>query len=197
MRTFLPLAFWYWLYNQLFFFLGALGFFVIHFLVAFIGFGGMDTLASAILTTLYAFILYKLFGRFLWRNRLQQYNFSNNTLIYASLLPLILGSVVLTASFAIADGKIYNTMTAMPVLAAINLSLSYLPLAKSVWTMLILGSIFNLFTLTCFWRYCHKYLQQEIPWLKLLIPPAICLLICTIVIYGITITYLPDDKVGG
>ena len=52
MRTFLPLAFWYWLYNQLFFFLGALGFFVIHFLVAIIGFGGMDTLASAILTTL-------------------------------------------------------------------------------------------------------------------------------------------------
>lgn len=196
MRTFLPLAFWYWLYNQLFFFLGALGFFVIHFLVAFIGFGGMDTLASAILTTLYAFILYKLFGRFLWRNRLQQYNFSSNTLIYASLLPLILGSVVLTASFAIADGKIYNTMTAMPVLAAINLSLSYLPLAKSVWTMLILGSIFNLFTLTCFWRYCRKYLQQEIPWLKLLIPLAICLVICTIVIYGITITYLPDDKAG-
>lgn len=53
MRTFLPLAFWYWLYNQLFFFLGALGFFVIHFLVALIGFGGMDTLASAIFTTLY------------------------------------------------------------------------------------------------------------------------------------------------
>lgn len=197
MRTFLPLAFWYWLYNQLFFFLGALGFFVIHFLVAFIGFGGMDTLASAILTTLYAFILYKLFGRFLWRNRLQQYSFSSNTLIYASLLPLILGSVVLTASFAIADGKIYNTMTAMPVLAAINLSLSYLPLAKSVWTMLILGSIFNLFTLICFWRYCRKYLQQEIPWLKLLIPLAICLVICTIIIYSITIIYLPDDKVGG
>lgn len=196
MRTFLPLAFWYWLYNQLFFFLGALGFFVIHFLVAFIGFGGMDTLASAILTTLYAFILYKFFGRFLWRNRLQQYSFSSNTLIYASLLPLILGSVVLTASFAIADGKIYNTMTAMPVLAAINLSLSYLPLAKSVWTMLILGSIFNLFTLICFWRYCRKYLQQEIPWLKLLIPLAICLVICTIIIYGITITYLPDDKAG-
>lgn len=196
MRTFLPLAFWYWLYNQLFFFLGALGFFVIHFLVAFIGFGGMDTLASAILTTLYAFILYKLFGSFLWRNRLQQYSFSSNTLIYASLLPLILGSVVLTASFAIADGKIYNTMTAMPVLAAINLSLSYLPLAKSVWTMLILGSIFNLFTLICFWRYCRKYLQQEIPWLKLLIPLAICLVICTIIIYGITITYLPDDKAG-
>lgn len=196
MRTFLPLAFWYWLYNQLFFFLGALGFFVIHFLVAFIGFGGMDTLASAILTTLYAFILYKLFGRFLWRNRLQQYSFSSNTLIYASLLPLILGSVVLTASFAIADGKIYNTMTAMPVLATINLSLSYLPLAKSVWTMLILGSIFNLFTLICFWRYCRKYLQQEIPWLKLLIPLAICLVICTIIIYGITITYLPDDKAG-
>lgn len=196
MRTFLPLAFWYWLYNQLLFFLGALGFFVIHFLVAFIGFGGMDTLASAILTTLYAFILYKLFGRFLWRNRLQQYSFSSNTLIYASLLPLILGSVVLTASFAIADGKIYNTMTAMPMLAAINLSLSYLPLAKSVWTMLILGSIFNLFTLICFWRYCRKYLQQEIPWLKLLIPLAICLAVCTIIIYGITITYLPDDKVG-
>ena len=69
MRTFLPLAFWYWLYNQLFFFLGALGFFVIHFLVAFIGFGGMDTLASGILITLYALILYKLFGRFLWRSR--------------------------------------------------------------------------------------------------------------------------------
>lgn len=197
MRTFLPLAFWYWLYNQLFFFLGALGFFVIHFLVAFIGFGGMDILASGILITLYALILYKLFGRFLWRNRLQQYSFSSNTLIYASLLPLILGSVILTASFAIADGKIYNTMTAMPVLAAINLSLSYLPLAKSVWTMLILGSIFNLFTLICFWRYCRKYLQQEIPWLKLLIPLAICLVICTIIIYSITIMYLPDDKVGG
>ena len=61
MRTFLPLAFWYWLYNQLLFFLGALGFFVIHFLVAFIGFGGMDTLASGIsdnnlcLNPLYAF----------------------------------------------------------------------------------------------------------------------------------------------
>lgn len=79
MRTFLPLAFWYWLYNQLFFFLGALGFFVIHFLVAIIGFGGMDTLASAILTTLYAFILYKLFGRFLWRSRLQQYNPGQHT----------------------------------------------------------------------------------------------------------------------
>ena len=108
MRTFLPLAFWYWLYNQLLFFLGALGFFVIHFLVAFIGFGGMDTLASAILTTLYAFILYKLFGHFLWRSRLQQYNPSSNTLICSSLLPLILGSIMLTASFAIADGKIYN-----------------------------------------------------------------------------------------
>lgn len=104
---------------------------------------------------------------------------------------------MLTASFAIADGKIYNTMTAMPMLAAINLSLSYLPLAKSVWTMLILGSIFNLFTLICFWRYCRKYLQQEIPWLKLLIPLAICLAVCTIIIYSITIMYLPDDKVGG
>lgn len=197
MRTFLILAFWYWFYNQLFFLLAAMGFFVIHFLVAVIGFGGMDTLASGILLILYALILYKLFGRFLWRNRLQQYSFSSNTLIYASLLPLILGSVILTASFAIADGKIYNTMTAMPVLAAINLSLSYLPLAKSVWTMLILGSIFNLFTLICFWRYCRKYLQQEIPWLKLLIPLAICLVICTIIIYSITIMYLPDDKVGG
>lgn len=197
MRTFLILAFWYWFYNQLFFLLAAMGFFVIHFLVAVIGFGGMDTLASGILLILYALILYKLFGRFLWRNRLQQYSFSSNTLIYASLLPLILGSVILTASFAIADGKIYNTMTAMPVLAAINLSLSYLPLAKSVWTMLILGSIFNLFTLICFWRYCRKYLQQEIPWLKLLIPLAICLVICTIIIYSITIIYLPDDKVGG
>lgn len=197
MRTFLILAFWYWFYNQLFFLLAAMGFFVIHFLVAVIGFGGMNTLASGILLILYALILYKLFGRFLWRNRLQQYSFSSNTLIYASLLPLILGSVILTASFAIADGKIYNTMTAMPVLAAINLSLSYLPLAKSVWTMLILGSIFNLFTLICFWRYCRKYLQQEIPWLKLLIPLAICLVICTIIIYSITIMYLPDDKVGG
>ena len=27
MRTFLPLAFWYWLYNQLFFFLGGIGLF--------------------------------------------------------------------------------------------------------------------------------------------------------------------------
>ena len=149
MRTFLPLAFWYWLYNQLFFFLGALGFFVIHFIVAFIGFGGMDTLASAILTTLYAFILYKLFGRFLWRNRLQQYNFSSTQLLCASLLPLIL------------------------------------------------GSIFNIFTITCFWRYCRKYLQQEIPWLKLFIIIAISLAVCTIIIYSITIMYLPDDKAGG
>ena len=204
MRTFLPLAFWYWLYNQLLFFLGALGFFVIHFLVAFIGFGGMDTLASAILTTLYAFILYKLFGHFLWRSRLQQYNPSSNTLICASLLPLILGSIMLTASFAIADGKIYNTMTAMPVLAAINLSLSYLPLAKSVWTMLILGSIFNIFTITCFWRYCRKYLQQdsspyrEFTFLFCFNIIIRCFIIInTIIIYSITIMYLPDDKVGG
>lgn len=148
MRTFLPLAFWYWLYNQLFFFLGALGFFVIHFLVAFIGFGGMDTLASGILITLYALILYKLFGRFLWRSRLQQYNPGNTQLLCASLLPLIL------------------------------------------------GSIFNIFTITCFWRYCRKYLQQEIPWLKLFTIIAICLAVCTIIIYSITIMYLPDDKAG-
>lgn len=197
MRTFLILAFWYWFYNQLFFLLAAMGFFIIHFLVAVIDFGGMDTLASGILLILYALILYKLFGRFLWRSRLQQYNPGNTQLLCASLLPLILGSVVLTASFAIADGKIYNTMTAMPVLAAINLSLSYLPLAKSVWTMLILGSIFNIFTITCFWRYCRKYLQQEIPWLKLFTIIAICLAVCTIIIYSITIMYLPDDKVGG
>ena len=74
MRTFLILAFWYWFYNQLFFLLAAMGFFIIHFLVAVIGFGGMDTLASGILLILYALILYKLFGRFLWRSRLQQYN---------------------------------------------------------------------------------------------------------------------------
>lgn len=68
MRTFLILAFWYWFYNQLFFLLAAMGFFIIHFLVAVIGFGGMDTLASGILLILYALILYKLFGRFLWRS---------------------------------------------------------------------------------------------------------------------------------
>ena len=77
MRTFLILAFWYWFYNQLFFLLAAMGFFIIHFLVAVIGFGGMDTLASGILLILYALILYKLFGRFLWRSRLQQYNPGN------------------------------------------------------------------------------------------------------------------------
>lgn len=52
MRTFLILAFWYWFYNQLFFLLAAMGFFIIHFLVAVIGFGGMDTLASGILLIL-------------------------------------------------------------------------------------------------------------------------------------------------
>lgn len=89
MRTFLILAFWYWFYNQLFFLLAAMGFFIIHFLVAVIGFGGMDTLASGILLILYALILYKLFGRFLWRSRLQQYNPGNTQLLCASLLPLI------------------------------------------------------------------------------------------------------------
>lgn len=54
MRTFLILTFWYWFYNQLFFLLAAMGFFAIHFIVAIIGFGGMDTLASGILITLYA-----------------------------------------------------------------------------------------------------------------------------------------------
>ena len=49
MRTFLPLAFWYWLYNQLFFFLGALGFFVIHFIVAIIGFGAWILLPALFL----------------------------------------------------------------------------------------------------------------------------------------------------
>lgn len=196
MRNFLPLAFYFWIYNQLFFFIGALGFFLIHFFVAIAGFGGMDTLASGVCTAVYAFVLYKLFGRYLWRGRLQQYKPGTHVLLYASLLPIILGSLVLTACFAIAEGKLYNTMTGMPVLAAINLSLSYLPLAKSVWTMLIIGAIFNIFTITCFWRYCRQYLGLEIPWLKLLIPVALCLAACTIIIYIVTITSLPDPVVG-
>lgn len=47
MRTFLILAFWYWFYNQLFFLLAAMGFFIIHFLVAVIGFGGWIPLPAA------------------------------------------------------------------------------------------------------------------------------------------------------
>lgn len=196
MRNLLPLAFYFWLYNQLFFFIGALGFFLIRFFVAIAGFGGMDALAGGVGTALYAFILYKLFGRYLWRRRLQQYKPAAHVLLCASLLPFILGSVVLTACFAIAEGKLYNTMTGMPVLAAINLSLSYLPLAKSVWVMLVIGAVFNIFTITCFWRYCQKYLSMEIPWFKLLTAIAICLAACTIVIYTITVTSLPDPVVG-
>lgn len=196
MRNLLPLAFYFWLYNQLFFFIGALGFFLIRLFVAIAGFGGMDALAGGVGTALYAFILYKLFGRYLWRRRLQQYKPAAHVLLCSSLLPFILGSVVLTACLAIAEGKLYNTMTGMPVLAAINLSLSYLPLAKSVWIMLVIGAVFNIFTITCFWRYCQKYLSMEIPWFKLLTAIAICLVACTIVIYAVTVTALPDPVVG-
>lgn len=195
MRNIFPLTFWFWLYNQLFFFLGALGFFLIHFLVALAGFGGMDVLASSVLTVLYACLLYKMFGRYLWRNRLQNMQVTQNSLTLAALIPVTLGSVVLTICFALAQGNIHNTMTGMPVLAAINLSLSYLPLAKSVWSMLVLGILFNLLTIFCYTRYCQKYTHISISWLKLLLPLAICFAACTAIIYGITITNLPDPKV--
>lgn len=195
MRNILPLTFWFWLYNQLFFFIGALGFFLIHFIVALAGFGGMDVLTSSVLTVLYACMLYKMFGRYLWRNRLQNMTITQTSLTIAAILPSILGNIVLAACFAIAEGNIHNTMTGMPVLAAINLSLSYLPLAKSVWTMLVLGILFNLFTIFCFTRYCKRYAHQEISWLKLLIPLLICFAACTAIIYGVTITHLPDPKV--
>ncbi len=195
MRNILPLTFWFWLYNQLFFFIGALGFFLIHFIVALLGLGGMDVLASSVLTVLYACVLYKMFGRYLWRNRLQNMATPANSLTLAALIPSLLGSVVLTACFAIAEGNIANTMTGMPVLAAINLSLSYLPLAKSVWTMLVLGLGFNLLTIFCFTRYCKKYARVELSWAKLLIPLAICFAACTAIIYGVTIMHLPDPKI--
>lgn len=195
MRNFLPFTFWFWLYNQLFFFIGALGFFLIHFIVALLRLGGMDVLASSVLTVLYVCLLYKMFGRYLWRNRFDSLAATQRSLTLAALLPSILGSIVLTACFAIAGGSLQNTMTGMPVLAAINLSLSYLPLAKSVWTMLVFGILFNLLTIFCFTRYCQKYAHIKLSWLKLLLPLAICFAACTAIIYGITITHLPDPKV--
>lgn len=194
MRNLLPFTFWFWLYNQLFFFIGALGFFLIHFIVALLQLGGMDVLASSVLTLLYVCLLYKMFGRYLWRNRFNSLSAPPRVLTLAALLPAILGSIVLTACFAIAGGNIANTMTGMPVLAAINLSLSYLPLAKSVWTMLVLGFLFNLLTIFCFTRYCKAYAHCELSWLKILIPLAICFAACTAIIYGVTIMHLPAIK---
>ncbi len=191
MRNFLSLTFWYWLYNQLFFFIGALGFFLIHFFITIIGLGGMDTITSTSATIIYVYILYKLFGRYLWRNRFKQYKPSSKTIVFASLFPVITGSIVLTICFAIANGNIHNTMAGMPVLAVINLSLSYLPLAQSVWSMLVMGFIFNLLTLICFQRYCKKYTSTRIPILRLAVPLLCCFVICTAVIYYITVTNIP------
>ena len=97
------------------------------------------------------------------------------------------GSVVLTVCFALAGGNHKETMIGMPFLAVVNLSFAYLPLANSVWTMLVLAVGFNLLSLGCFVRYCRQYAALTLPWRTLVKYLAYCFAICTGVIYYFTL----------
>lgn len=187
MTNFTNMIFWYWLYNQLFFLIGALGFLLVLFVVGLLGLGGMDTAVSFVLDVLLLSLLYKWFGRFYWRGRLAQYAQAGKTLATAAVLPVIAGSVVLTVCFALAGGNHKETMIGMPFLAVVNLSFAYLPLANSVWTMLVLAVGFNLLSLGCFVRYCRQYAALTLPWRTLVKYLAYCFAICTGVIYYFTL----------
>lgn len=189
MTDFTNIIFWYWLYNQLFFLIGALSFLLVLFIVGLLGLGGMDTAVSLVLDLLLFSLLYKWFGRFFWRSRLAQYGQASKSVAMAAILPVIAGSVVLTICFALAGGDHKATMIGMPFLAVVNLSFAYLPLANSVWTMLVLAVGFNLLSLGCFVRYCRQYAALTLPWRVMVKYLAICFVLCTGVIYYFTLAF--------
>ena len=184
---FLTIAFWYWLYNQLFFLLGSLAFVLVLFVTGLMQLGALDTVFSFILDMAILRLLYRWFGRFYWRSRLEEVRTTSTKLAQAALFPIIAGCIVLTLCFALAGGNHKETMLGMPFLAVVNLSFSYLPLASSVWTMLIIAIAFNLITLGCFWSYCEKYSSLVLPLKQMLYYLLLCFLLCTMVIYYFTL----------
>ena len=187
---FLTIAFWYWLYNQLFFLLGSLAFVLVLFVTGLMQLGALDTVFSFILDMAILRLLYRWFGRFYWRSRLEEVRTTSTKLAQAALFPIIAGCIVLTLCFALAGGNHKETMLGMPFLAVVNLSFSYLPLANSVWTMLIIAIAFNLITLGCFWSYCEKYSSLVLPLKQMLYYLFVCFLVCTMVIYYFTLKAL-------
>ena len=187
---FLTIAFWYWLYNQLFFLLGSLAFVLVLFVTGLMQLGALDTVFSFILDMAILRLLYRWFGRFYWRSRLEEVRTTSTKLAQAALFPIIAGCSVLTLCFALAGGNHKETMLGMPFLAVVNLSFSYLPLASSVWTMVIIAIAFNLITLGCFWSYCKKYSSLVLPLKQMLYYLLLCFLLCTMVIYYFTLKAL-------
>ena len=187
---FLTLAFWYWLYNQLFFLVGSLAFVLVLFITGLMQLGALDTVFSFILDMALLRLLYRWFDRFYWRSRLEEVRTTGKKLAQAALFPIIAGCIVLTLCFALAGGHHKETMLGMPFLAVVNLSFSYLPLASSVWTMLIIAISFNLVTLGCFWSYCEKHASIKLPLEEMLSYLGICFLVCTMIIYYFTLKAL-------
>ena len=188
--TFLTIAFWYWLYNQLFFLVGSLAFVLVLFITGLMQLGALDTVVSFIIDLAVLRQLYRWFGRFYWRSRLDEVRTTSQKLAQAALFPIIAGCIVLTLCFAMAGGNHKETMIGMPFLAVINLSFSYLPLASSVWTMLVIAIGFNLITLGCFWSYCEKYSSLALPLKQMAYYLFICFLSCTMAIYYFTLKTL-------
>lgn len=187
---FTTVVFWYWLYNQLFFLIGSLGVMLILFVTGLMQLGAVDAVFSFILSMALLRMLYRWFDRFYWRSRLEELRTTSVKLAQAALFPIIGGCTVLTLCFALAGGNHKETMIGMPFLAVINLSFSYLPLANSVWTMLVLAIIFNLMTLGCFWSYCEKYSSLVLPLKRMLYYLLLCFLTCSAVIYFFTLKAL-------
>ncbi|MDY4920723.1 MAG: hypothetical protein SO119_06605 [Phascolarctobacterium sp.] len=187
---FTTVAFWYWLYNQLFFLIGSLGVMLILFVTGLMQLGAVDAVFSFILSMALLRMLYRWFDRFYWRSRLEELRTTSVKLAQAALFPIIGGCTVLTLCFALAGGNHKETMIGMPFLAVINLSFSYLPLANSVWTMLVLAIIFNLMTLGCFWSYCEKHSSLVLPLKQMLYYLLLCFITCTAVIYFFTLKAL-------
>lgn len=184
---FTTITFWYWLYNQLFFLIGSLAFLLVLFITGLMQLGALDTVFSFILDIALLRMLYRCFGRFYWRSRLDEVRTTGAKMAQAALFPVIAGCIVLTLCFALAGGHHKETMVGMPFLAVINLSFAYLPLANSVWTMLVIAVAFNLMTLGCFGSYCEKYSGLQLPWKQMGYYLFLCFLVCTMIIYYFTV----------
>ena len=187
---FLTIAFWYWLYNQLFFLVGSLAFVLVLFITGLMQLGALDTVFSFIIDLAVLRQLYRWFGRFYWRSRLDEVRTTSQKLAQAALFPIIAGCIVLTLCFAMAGGNHKETTIVMPFLAVINLSFSYVPLASSDWTMRVIAIGFNLITLGCFWSYCEKYSSLALPLKQMAYYLFICFLSCTMAIYYFTLKAL-------
>lgn len=180
----------YWLYNQIFFLVGALGFLLVLFIVGLLGLGALDSVIGFAFDLVLLSMLYKWFGRFYWRSKLEDARPWPGAAARAAVVPVILGSIILTICFAFAGGDHKATMLGMPFLAVVNLSFAYLPLANSVWTMLVIAIAFNMLTIFCFSRYCREYANVQLPLVTMAQYLLLCFVLCTVVIYYFTLQAL-------